>query len=159
MIIKPDYTFEDIYTVDFEQLKRDGIKVLLFDLDSTVMPSKSAKFPEKVLELFERLKKDFKLAIVSNNKNEKYIKSARSQVDFDVISNAKKPDKTAILECIKSFNESPEKVVMIGDRPLTDILAGKFAGTKTVLVDSITRKTETKIVRFIRSLEKLTLKK
>ena len=66
MRIKPDYTFDDIYSVNFEQLKNDGIDVLLFDLDSTVMPSKSAKFPKEVLELFEKLKKDFKLAIVSN---------------------------------------------------------------------------------------------
>ena len=159
MRIKPDYTFDDIYSVDFEQLKKDGINVLLFDLDSTVMPSKSAKFPKEVLELFEKLKKDFKLAIVSNNKNEIYINSARSQVDFEVVANAKKPDKTVILDCIKRFSETPSKTAMIGDRPLTDILAGKFAGTKTVLVDSITRKTEAKIVRFVRALERVTVKK
>ena len=159
MRIKPDYTFDDIYSVDFEQLKKNGINVLLFDLDSTVMPSKSAKFPKEVLELFERLKKDFKLAIVSNNKNETYINSARSQVDFEVVSNAKKPDKKAILDCIEKLNETPCNTAMIGDRPLTDILAGKFAGTKTVLVDSITRNTEAKIVRFVRALERLVIKK
>lgn len=159
MRIKPDYTFEDIYAVDFEMLKNDGINVLLFDLDSTLMPSKSETFPIEVLELLQRLKNDFKLAIVSNNKNEKYINSARSQVDFEVISNAKKPDKTVILDCIKRFDETPAKTAMIGDRPLTDILVGKFAGTKTVLVDSITRKTEAKIVRFVRALERISVKR
>ena len=158
MRIKPDYTFDDIYSVNFEQLKNDGIDVLLFDLDSTVMPSKSAKFPQEVLKLFEKLKKNFKLAIVSNNKNEIYINSARSQVDFEVVANAKKPDKKAILECIKRLESTPNKTAMIGDRPLTDILAGKFAGTKTVLIDSITRKTEAKIVRFVRALERVTVK-
>lgn len=159
MIVKPDYTFENVYEIDFEKLKNDGIKALLFDLDSTVMPSKSGVFPVEVLNLFEKLKQDFLLAIVSNNSNENYMNKARSQVDFTVLSNAKKPDKTVILSCLKQSQIEPENAVMIGDRPLTDILAGQFAGTKTVLVDSITKDRETKIVRFARFLERLTVRK
>ena len=159
MIVKPDYTFENIYEIDFEQLKKDGIKALLFDLDSTVMPSKSGVFPIEVLELFEKLKQDFYLAIVSNNNKENYMNKARAQVDFTVLSNAKKPDKTVILNCLKSSQIEPKNAAMIGDRPLTDILAGQFAGTKTVLVDSITKNSEAKIVRFARFLERLTVRK
>ena len=48
---------------------------------------------------------------------------------------------------------------MIGDRPLTDILAGILAGTKTILVDSITKDSEKLIVRFVRHLERLTIHK
>ena len=48
---------------------------------------------------------------------------------------------------------------MIGDRPLTDILAGQIAGTKTILVDSITRTTEPKLTRFVRFLERLTIRR
>ena len=59
MIVKPDYEFEDVYKIDFEQLKQDGVRALLFDLDSTVMPSKSGVFPQEVLELFEKLKNGF----------------------------------------------------------------------------------------------------
>ena len=54
---------------------------------------------------------------------------------------------------------SAENAVMVGDRPLTDILAGQFAKTKTIMVDSITRTTEAPIVRFARFLERLTVKK
>lgn len=159
MIVKPDYTFENVYEIDFEKLKNDGIKALLFDLDSTVMPSKSGVFPVEVLNLFEKLKQDFLLAIVSNNSNENYMNKARSQIDFTVLSNAKKPDKTVILKCLKQSQIEPKNAVMIGDRPLTDILAGQLAGTKTVLVDSITKDSETKIVRFARFLERLTVRK
>ena len=159
MIIKPDYIFNDVYEIDFEQLKKDGIEALLFDLDSTVMPSKSGIFPKEVLQLFEKLKKDFKLAIVTNNKNPQYIKKAQNQIDFEVIANAKKPETKAIIKCLNSFPIPPRHAAMIGDRPLTDILAGKFAGMKTVMVDSITRNTEHKIIRFVRAFEKLTVKR
>lgn len=159
MIVKPDYEFEDVYKIDFEKLKQDGVKVLLFDLDSTVMPSKSGVFPQEVLNLFEKLKENFEIRIVSNNNNENYMNKARNQVDFEVLSNAKKPDKTVILSCLKRMDIEPSNAVMIGDRPLTDILAGQFAGTKTVLVDSITKNKEAKIVRFVRFLERLTVKR
>ena len=68
-------------------------------------------------------------------------------------------DKTVILNCLKSSQIEPKNAAMIGDRPLTDILAGQFAGTKTVLVDSITKNSEAKIVRFARFLERLTVRK
>ena len=46
-------------------------------------------------------------------------------------------------------------MVMVGDRPLTDILFGKFLGCKTVLVDSINWYEEKPIVRFVRGLERI----
>ena len=47
---------------------------------------------------------------------------------------------------------------MIGDRPLSDIWAGKKAGTVTILVDSISKEEESPIVRFARFLERLSIK-
>ena len=51
----------------------------------------------------------------------------------------------------------PKNVAMIGDRPLSDILAGKNAKMTTVLVDSISKNEESSIVRFARFLERLTI--
>ncbi len=44
---------------------------------------------------------------------------------------------------------------MVGDRPLTDILAGKRANMVTILVDSISRDKEGILTRFVRWLEKI----
>ena len=48
---------------------------------------------------------------------------------------------------------------MVGDRPLTDILAGKNAKMKTALVGSITAENEDFLVKFVRNLERITIKK
>ena len=60
---------------------------------------------------------------------------------------------------LKSVNVQPNEAVVIGDRPLTDILAGKLLGGKTILVDSITKDTENKPTRFVRKLERLVIRK
>lgn len=160
MIIKPDYNVDSLFDIDFDKLKSDGVSVVMFDLDSTVMPSKSGKFPQNVLDLFQKLKeKEFELAIVSNNTNVSYINKVRSLVDFTVIENAKKPRTGVMKQFLASLNKTPQESVLIGDRPLTDILAGKFLGSKTVLVDSITRDKENKITRIVRAIERSVIKK
>lgn len=155
MIIKPDYNYESIFDIDLNELKRQGIKVILSDLDSTVMPSKSGEFPPKVMEWISNLRKDFDFVIISNNKSEKYINKARSQCDFEVIGFANKPSSKIMKQYLDKKGFSPKNAVMIGDRPLTDILAGKLLGCKTILVDSITKDTEKPVVRFVRWLERL----
>ena len=155
MILKPDYNVVSLFDVPYNELKNKGIKVIMFDLDSTVMPSKSGKFPQNVLDLFETLRQNFEISIISNNTREEYLQKVRTQVVFPVIGNAKKPNTKVMSEFLKSLNINPENAVMIGDRPLTDILAGKLLGSTTVLVDSITKDTENKSTRFVRKLERL----
>ena len=152
-IIKPDYDVETLFDIDFDELKAKGIKAVMFDLDSTVMPSKSGQFPSEVLELFTKLEeKGFTLAIVSNNAKKNYMEKVRTQVNFTVIEKAKKPNTKVMKEFLSSKNILPEESVLIGDRPLTDILAGKFLGSMTILVDSITKDTENKLTRIVEPL-------
>ena len=159
MFIKPDYNLKNVYEINFEDLKNQGIKCLMFDLDSTLMISKSGSFLPETLEWFKTFEKDFEIAIISNNKNDKYIETANKIAPCRVIGKADKPNPKVMNEYLKSINIQPEQAVMIGDRPLTDIMCGKNLGCKTILVDSITRKEEAKIVRFARFLERLSVKK
>lgn len=155
MILKADYEAKTIYDIKYDELKEIGIKFIAFDLDSTVMKSKSGVFTSETLSLFEKLKQDFSLLIISNNHNMEYISKASSQIDFPVIAPAKKPAVTVSKDFLKKHGISPNEMVMIGDRPLTDILFGKLLGCKTVLVDSISWQEEKPIVRFVRRIERL----
>ena len=158
MLVKPDYNLESIYDINLNELKQLGIKIILSDLDSTVMPSKSGTFPDKVMEWINKVRKDFDFAVISNNKKKDYIEKVRSQCDFDVVGHANKPSSKVMREYLILKNYKPEEAVMVGDRPLTDIVAGKLLGCRTILVDSITKDTEKPIVRFVRFLERLSVK-
>ena len=135
MLLKPDYNLENVYKIDFEALKKQGIKCLMFDLDSTVMVSKSARFTKETLDWFNTFLNDFEVAIISNNKNEQYIENASQLAPCKVIGWANKPNPKVMGEYLHSINIKPKEAVMIGDRPLTDILCAKRAGMFSILVD------------------------
>ena len=157
MFVKPDYNLKRIFDIDLADLKAQGIKGMLFDLDSTLMASKSAEYSKEILDWLGLVRKDFFIAVVSNNKNKMYIEKVRAVSDFPLLFDAAKPKTKKIEEFLKQYNINVKECVLVGDRPLTDILCGKNLGCKTVLVDSITADSEAKIVRFVRFLERLSV--
>ena len=102
--------------------------------------------------------KDFEVAIISNNKSEEYIANASKIAPCRVIGKANKPNPKIMGEYLKSVGVEPKNAVMVGDRPLTDILAGKLLGCKTILVGSINPK-ENLPTKFVRALERSTIRK
>ena len=158
MFLKPDYNLKNVYEINFEDLKKQGIKCIMFDLDSTVMVSKSANFLPETLDWFNTFLNDFEVAIISNNKNEKYIQNASSIAPCKVVGHANKPNPKIMKDYLESINILPQNAVMVGDRPLTDILAGKLLGCKTILVGSI-NPTENIPTKFVRALERSTIRR
>lgn len=157
MFLKPDYNLKNVYEIDFNELKSQGIKCIMFDLDSTVMISKSATFLPETLAWFNGFLDDFEVAIISNNKRDEYIENASRLAPCRVIGRADKPNPKIMKAFLEEIGVEPEAAVMVGDRPLTDILAGKLLGCKTILVDSINPK-ENIQTRFVRALERSTIR-
>lgn len=157
--LKPNFNLNSIYDIDIEQLKKIGVRALFFDLDSTLMKSKSGKFSFQTLQFLDDLRSNFRLAIITNNKKESYIKIAQSQTDIPIYSHAKKPNTNIMMKACRDLRIEPKYVAMVGDRPLSDILAGIRADMTTILVDSISKEDEGPIVRLARWVERLTIAK
>lgn len=154
MLLKPDFNLKNIYEIDLQVLKNMGIKAMFFDLDSTIMVSKSGEYHEKTEKWLAEVDKDFFIAVISNNKKCEYLEKVQSISNFQIIGNAKKPSTKAMKKLLSKICIKPSEVVIVGDRPLTDILAGKLLGAKTILVGSINAENEGIIVRFVRWLER-----
>ena len=158
MIITCDYKCENIYGIDLDELKSQGIKAIMFDLDSTIMVSKSATYSEKTRQWLETVQKEFLVAVVTNNNNPSYIEKVRAVSPFKVVADAKKPKTDAMSSLLAEYNIQPHEACMVGDRPLTDIVAGNRLGCKTILVGSINAENEGPLVQFVRWLERCTMK-
>lgn len=158
MFLKPDYNLENIYAINLTELKNKGIKNILFDLDSTIMASKSGCYSDETRQWLDMVRKNFFIAIVSNNENTAYIKKVKACTDFPCVFEAHKPDTNATLKFMNENSLKVSETAFVGDRPLTDILCGKRLGCLTILVDSITAKTENLPTRFVRKLERITIR-
>ena len=85
MFLTPDYNLKNIYEIDLAELKLKGIKLILFDLDSTLMVSKSGNYLPETVDWLKKVKQDFQIAVISNNNRGEYIDKVRSISDFDVV--------------------------------------------------------------------------
>lgn len=155
MLLKPDYNLKNIYEIDLNALKEKGIKAIFFDLDSTIMISKSGEYLEKTEKWLAEVDKDFFIAVITNNKKCEYLEKVRSVSSFQIVGDARKPSIKSMKKLLHKINMKPDDVVIVGDRPLTDILAGKRLGASTILVDSINAHNEGLATRFVRRLERL----
>jgi len=153
--LKPTYIVERVTDIDLEELKDENIKGLIFDLDNTLMPPKTCIFPEDIAKWLDKAKVDFKIAILSNNPDKLYVKEAGEQIGCIAFEKAGKPRRKAALLALKNLGLIPSQVVMVGDRPLTDIWVGQRLGIITILVDPIMKHKEARIIKFLRKMERL----
>ena len=143
-LIIPNSYVKDVYSIDYNRLKKKGYKYLIFDIDNTILPVNDTKVPKKLVELFSRLNKEkFKVCIVSNNHLERVLPVATS-LDVLYLHEAKKPNKQAFNKALKLLQADRENAVMIGDQMLTDIKGANQEGIYSILVEPVDNKYDIK---------------
>jgi len=155
MRLKPTYIVERVTDINLDDLKKENIKGLVFDLDNTLMPPNTEEYPKDIFEWLTHVKNDFKIVILSNNPEKDYVQRAGEIAGCLAYEKAGKPRRKAAVQALKDIDLLPEQVVMVGDRPLTDIWVGQRLGMTTILVDPIMKKEEIAIVKCLRKLERL----
>lgn len=156
-IYVPDMYQKSIFTIDYKRLKEQGIKYLIFDLDNTIALVDEKKTPIKTKTLFDKLKRDFIVLIISNN-TKKRVKEYSEQLEVPFISMAMKPWTKGLMQIKKKYQCSKEEMCMIGDQIMTDILSGNLYKIYTILVDPLGKK-DLKITALNRWIENKVLKK
>ena len=130
----PDFALEKAYDVTVDSLKKHGIKIVLVDLDNTLIAWNNPDgTPEMRQWLHDLRDAGIPVVVVSNNKYER-VKRAVEKFGIEFEAFALKPFTFGINRALKRFNVQPHEVVMIGDQLMTDIRAAKRVGLKSVLV-------------------------
>jgi len=156
----PDMYQKNIYDIDYQKLKKKGIKCILFDLDNTIVPVKDDVPNKKIKELFNYLERDFKVIIVSNS-NKKRLIPFKEGLNVDVAASARKPSKKKYLKIMSIYKFKEHEIAAIGDQLLTDIKGANRVGITSILINPIGEyeKFGTKINRFFESFIKRKLKR
>lgn len=156
----PTHYFNSVYDINYESLKKEGIKALFFDLDNTVLPYDVPILPEAETKFLEDLAKDFKVVVVSNSGKKRVKLAVEHLKGIPYVSFAKKPLKFGFKKALKLVNVKPEDSYFIGDQILTDIYGSnrmKFNGV--VLVYPVKKRSDHFITKNNRKLERIVIRK
>ncbi len=135
-LFKPDMYKKNIFEINYEKLKKNGIKCLVFDLDNTLGLIDEKNCPKDVKKLLKKLKKDFTIFISSNNTYERIVPYIED-LEIEGESFSLKPLPKGLIRIRKRVGCSKNEMVMIGDQIVTDMLSGKLYGIMTILVDPL----------------------
>ena len=134
-IYRPDIYQKDVFSINYKNLKNKKIKVLIYDIDDTLIPSNEIKLKKETINLITKLKKDFKIILLTNSPSFRSNK-IKNQLDVDCYSLSMKPLKYNLNKIMKNYDK--KDVVLIGDRLLTDIKLANNYNIMSILVDPIT---------------------
>lgn len=153
--IIPDDYVSSIFDINYDKLYSEGKRIILTDLDNTLI-SYSSSYPTKELfEWKERLQKiGFEIIVVSNSGKER-VRDFSALLGLKYVNFATKPLKRGFKKAFKiaSREYKKEEAIVFGDQLLTDVLGAKRYGLSMVLVRAIDKKTERRVTRFNRKNE------
>ncbi len=149
-----------VFDIDFNKLWDKNIRVIMLDLDNTLIPYDENNPNDDVHTLFKKLKNiGFEVYIISNNMKDR-VKKFANQVDANYVYSARKPSRTGFKIALKRANNPKrETVCLIGDQFFTDVIGGNRMGFNVIVVDTIKRKGEKWFTKLSKLTERRILKR
>ncbi len=137
-LFRAGFLADNIYEISGAALGRRGIRLLLADLDNTLVPY-GVPLPDEKLKSWrdELAAHGVTLFILSNNRHESRPRTFAQALDVPYIGHAGKPKTASFVKAMEQMGVAPEQTAIVGDQIFTDVLGGNRAGVATILVKPI----------------------
>ena len=150
----PDDFVEKYELIDVEYMNMHNKKVIISDLDNTLISWDSKKDTKELNRWLKKMKRaGFDIIVVSNN-NEERVEEFCKQLNLQYVADAKKPLTHGFKKALSKLNRKPEEAIILGDQVLTDVFGAKSLGVMSVLVKPISKTDafKTRINRFFEGI-------
>lgn len=133
----PNFRFHSLCDISPEFLQKNGIRLLLMDLDNTISPYKVNSPSDEMAQWIETMKRaGIRLFIVSNNKGDRpAVFSRLAGIPF--LKLARKPSRKGVRRAMELEGAKERETALVGDQIYTDVLAANRTGIKSILVEPI----------------------
>jgi len=151
----PKEFHNDFFDIDFKKLYNKGYRLILTDLDNTLISYDDEKPTDKILnKLKELTNMGFEVLIISNNMPSR-INVFLEGTDYKGRGNAHKPLLTGLKKTLKlaKNNYTSDQIIFVGDQLMTDIYCANRYKAYSILVNPILRKTEKWYTKLNRKIE------
>lgn len=153
-LLEPNvYLSGSVTTLTPDLLQNYELKGLIFDVDDTIVSSRTREMSPEVSQWLQELKPFFKIVLVSNNLKHSRIRRIAGELDVPYYFGAQKPSRRSLKKALKLMELQPQQVAMVGDRLFTDVIAGNRLGMLSILVEPMRSPTEFRKVSCLRAFE------
>ena len=137
-LFRARYIYHDIYEITGAALKGRGIKLLLADLDNTLVPYGVPLPDEKLKAWRDDLRAHgVTLFVLSNNRHENRPRIFAEGLAVLFIGHAGKPKTPSFYQAMERLGVTREQTAIVGDQIFTDTLGANNAGVTPLLVEPI----------------------
>ena len=138
----PNLYLKKVEDITIEKLIKNKIKLLILDVDNTLIDYYK-NLTEEVVNWAKEMKgQGIKLYILSNTNNKRKVKEVAEVLGIPYKYFATKPLKRGFRYVQKQMNIKPENIAVVGDQIFTDVLGGNRCNMFTILVDPIDEQKE-----------------
>lgn len=137
-LFRAGFTANNIYELSGAALVRHGFRLLLADLDNTLVPY-GVPLPDERLKAWrdDLNAHGVTLFILSNNRHESRPRTFAEALEVPYIGHAGKPKTPSFEKAMERMNVTRAQTAIVGDQIFTDVLGGNRAGVATILVKPI----------------------
>lgn len=155
--IFPDAYISSVYNVDFNALYGKGFRLLLFDVDNTLVPH-NAPADSRAIEFFDKIYKlGFKSMLLSNNAEPRVRDFCLAVKADGYLYKCGKPKSTSYKKAMQQCNETEKSTLFFGDQLFTDVLGAKNASIPAIMVLPVLKWKEEPQIILKRFLEAIVL--
>jgi uncharacterized protein len=158
-LITPHYRIHRVEELTPERLSQWGLCTLLLDVDCTLTRYRRGDVDPTVAAWIEQLRMaNIKMCLVSNGMGHR-ISGFAERLRLPCVSQAMKPMPWGVRAAIELLRAEPSQTAMVGDQIFADVMAGRIAGVRSILVDPIHPEEEPWFTRLKRFPERIVLRR
>ena len=137
-LFRAKFTADNIYELSGAALARHGFRLLLADLDNTLVPY-GVPLPDERLKAWrdDLAVHGVTLFILSNNRHESRPRTFAEALNVPYIGHAGKPKTSSFGKAMERMGVTAAQTAIVGDQVFTDVLGGNRAGVAAILVKPI----------------------
>jgi len=126
---------ERITSVDLDELWSNGKRLILLDVDNTLVGWHSEDFDPAIVDWVQRARATgFKLCILSNTKRPLRLARIGEFLGVDTLRGRFKPSRQMYRAALAKYGTDAAATIMIGDQMMTDLLGARRSGIDAILV-------------------------
>ncbi|WP_127943071.1 MULTISPECIES: YqeG family HAD IIIA-type phosphatase [unclassified Mycoplasma] len=135
---KPSIYIRSFKDVNLTQLKRQGIRLFISDLDNTLVPHYTRLPNADVINFIQKIQSaGIIFVIVSNNTKNRTQRFAEKTTADAFYGNARKPFKRVVRSIIERYQVLPSETIIMGDQIVMDILVANRLKCESILVQPL----------------------